>query len=116
MSVDSLIDMVTGELADVFNDVRSVTLVKVGVSDLAAAVPIDFEFVMPNSCTVYVLDGMLVDVPIDTLGAVFASVRICVVSEIGVDVLVEANIDILPAVTIVEFTTPEPLEKSLYLR
>ena len=101
--VDSLIDVVTNKLADVFIEGCAGTPVALGVCDMGiivvAATAISFECTVPVSCSVDVLADMIVVVLVDVLTGVLAGVMICiVVVGIGVDALAVVNVSVLTAV------------------
>ena len=102
---------------DAWIDTITDILVVVSVSDVdiiaVAAAVIALEFVVPKSCAVDILAGMLVGLVGDVLADVLAGVTICVVPGIGVAVLTEANANILATITTLEIAVPAPLEKSL---
>ena len=111
--VDSLICVVTDELADVFIGMCADILVEVSFSGVgiivvaAAVVALEFNTV-PVSCVVNVLPGIMVGVLVNILTGTLASVIICVVSSIGVDALTEVNINVWISV-------PAPLENTLLI-
>ena len=78
---------------------------------VANAVVIALEFAVTVCCSGNVLSDGVVDLWMDTLaGSMFGVVIISGLSGIGVDVLVDVNVNVFAGVMTVKFAMPTPLE------
>ena len=104
--VDSLIDVITGDLTDAFIEVCADTLVvEDGVFDqkimVVAAAVVVLVFAVPASCTGDVLDGIVVGMLVNTLTNF-------------VDALTEVNANVSATVITVEIRMPARQEMPLH--
>ena len=102
--VDSLVEVVTDELADILM-IGACADIMVGASDgsdvgiiVVAAAVIALEIVVPVLCTTDVLAGMVFRVLVNVLHGVLAGV-IRFLPRIGVDTLAKVNFNVSAAVT-----------------
>ena len=79
--------------------------------NVANAVEITLDFAVPASCSVYVLSNGAVDLLKDAWAGVLTVVVIGGLAGIGVDLLVELNVNMFAGVTTeVKFAMPTPLD------